>query len=190
MTPSSPRILFTGFKPFAGRPVNGSETVVKFLHSSASPFTVRTLILDVVWGEAERRGIAAIKSFGPDMVYCLGEGEAGVVKLETVGVNLRGGTDNAGASAGGEIEKGGPARRLSRFCCAMTYCQDYAFPVSISTDAGLYLCNNALYSFLGTDVRRVLFAHLPPQGTVPDKDYTGAIIPIVKDILRSNFPWI
>jgi pyrrolidone-carboxylate peptidase len=185
-----PKILFTAFRPFTGRAVNGSETIVKFLKTWKSPYTIKTIIMDVIWGEVERTGLAAIKAFCPDMVLALGEGEPGVVSIETAGLNLRSGTDNAGVAATGELEPGGPARRLSRFCCSMTDCQDYAFPVSISTDAGLYLCNNALYSFLGTDVRRVLFAHLPPQGKAPNKKYIGSTFPIVKDLLKSNFPWI
>lgn len=185
-----PKILFTGFKPFAGRPVNGSETIVNFLKTWKSSYTIKTAIMDVVWGEVERKGLAAITSFGPDMVLALGEGEPGIVAMETAAVNRRTGTDISGRDAGGEIEPDGPAKRLSRFCCFMTDCQDYAFPVSISTNAGLFLCNNALYSFLGMDVRRVLFAHLPPQGKAPNKKYIDSIFPIVKDLLKSNFPWI
>ena len=190
MTPRAPKILFTGFKPFAGRPVNGSETILKFLKTWKSAYKFKTVIMDVLWGEVERSGLAAIKSFGPDMVFALGEGEAGVVKLETVGANLRGGTDNAGATATGLIERNGPARRLARFCFSKTESREFAFPVSVSGDAGLHLCNNALYTFLGTNVRRVLFVHLPPQGSVKDKEYAGAILPIVKELLKSNFPWI
>ncbi|HUI91258.1 MAG TPA: hypothetical protein VLX68_03325 [Chitinivibrionales bacterium] len=190
MIPRPPKILFTAFKPFAGRPVNGSETIIKFLKTWKSPYKIKTVVMDVLWGEVERAGLAAVKSFGPDMVFAVGEGNGDFVKLETVGANLRGGADNAGETATGEIEQGGPSKRLSRFCCSMTDPREFAFPVSISADAGIYLCNNALYTFLGTKVRRVLFVHIPPQGSVKNEKYTGAILPIVKDLLKSNFPWI
>jgi pyroglutamyl-peptidase len=185
-----PKILFTAFKPFAGRAVNGSETIVKFLKTWKSPYNIKTVIMDVVWGEVERTGLAAIKAFDPDMVLALGEGEPGIISLETAGVNLRSGTDNAGVAANGEIEPGCPAKQLSRFGFSFKSNTSYKYPVIMSGDAGRFLCNNALYTFLGTDVRRVLFAHLPPQGKAPSKKYIDSTFPIVKDLLKSNFPWI
>jgi pyrrolidone-carboxylate peptidase len=183
-----PKILFTAFKPFAGRPVNGSETIVKFLKTWKSPYNITTAIMDVVWGEVERTGLAAIKAFVPDMVVALGEGEPGIVAIETSAVNRRTGVDNSGKNTDCEIEQGGPAKRLSRFGFSFKSNGGYKYPVVMSGDAGTYLCNNALYAFLASHAARVALLHVPPQGKTANHEYALAILPIVNDLLTANFP--
>jgi pyrrolidone-carboxylate peptidase len=185
-----PKILFTGFKSFAGRSVNGSETIVKILETLESPFIIQTLVMDVVWGQAEKTGLAAIESFGPDMVLTLGEGGPGIVAMETTAVNRRAGTDNSGRNADGEIEPGAPAKRLSRFGFSCKSNGSFKYPVIISGNAGAYICNNALYTFLCSPASRVVLLHIPPQGKTGSTEYTQAILPIINDLLKSNFPRI
>ncbi len=92
------RILLTGFAPFGGSKVNPSWEAVRRLRRARIPgVRVSVARLPVVWGEAERRLVAAIFRFRPDAVICVGQSAGRAwVSVETQAANRREGKDAKG----------------------------------------------------------------------------------------------
>ncbi len=173
--------------PFAGRDKNGSETLARYLAAQDLPYNVNLCILDVVWGAPGKELLPLVDNLQPDLIVGLGEGPGGFIGLETVGVNLRDGTDNNGEYIeSAPIEPGGPDQREARFDFQYTCSQEIFRPLMISRNAGRFLCNEHLYVCAGTDVPKVVFLHLPPQGDVADERYVTALAPTITWLIEQN----
>jgi pyroglutamyl-peptidase len=179
-------VLLTGFGPFAGRGVNGSQTVVESLdgHELGGVRIVVT-VLPVRWGEPERQLPPLVERWQPRLLLCLGEGRPGVVAVEGLGHNRAAHPDEAGVSAPADLGPG-PASRASRLRFDPAWFSDSSVPVVTSQDAGSYLCNATFYHALALPVDRVGFVHLPPQGATPDAAYQALCTPIIRRLIAEN----
>jgi len=69
-------ILITGFEPFAGRTVNGSETIASFLHGrQAGGEVMETQIVPVVWQDIELFCEKTIHESNATMILGFGEAD-------------------------------------------------------------------------------------------------------------------
>lgn len=168
-------ILVTGFTPFDGRPSNASWIAARLLTlGHRTPHVLHSLRIPVCWGEAARSIPAAIARWRPELVIAMGEGEKGVFRLETLARNARRPRlDNAGQHPPHDsIEPGGPDEvpGSAPFGFIEKTLADAGVPVRLSTDAGGFLCEEALFTLErcgagNPALRLVLFVHLPPFGT-------------------------
>ncbi|MDP1931078.1 MAG: hypothetical protein Q8L60_06460 [Gammaproteobacteria bacterium] len=169
------KILLTGFTPFDGREQNASWIAARALAATSFPgLELRAVLIPVCWGAPGRILDSTLAEWQPDGIISMGEGEAGVFRLETVARNTRRERpDNDGLCPEGErIETNGPeSRTASADCAGMERAlAAQGIPVKLSADAGAFLCEELLYTLEGLRVRNeflhtVLFVHLPPYGT-------------------------
>ncbi len=147
-------VLITGFGPFPGVECNASAHLVRELARTArtrlANATVRVAVLPVTWIEAPALLRDVMDEVEPDLVLQFGvSAEADGFILERVAVNAC----CASADASGcfpereDLLPGGQGRRIStlplvRIARAL---RRSALPVTISENAGRYLCNAALY---------------------------------------------
>jgi pyroglutamyl-peptidase len=166
-------ILVTGFEPYGGRQVNPSAEVAKALDgSTVDGFAVVGAILPVSRRGLHERLEALLSELRPAIVISLGlaPGEP-MIRLERFGLNLLDFdiADNEGARlADAPIEAdGGTAVRASLPLRAIERALlEAGIPVRLSSTAGTFLCNAALYSLMRTlDQRSPAplggFIHLP-----------------------------
>ncbi len=186
--PALPVILVTAYKAFAGRGVNGSETVATALDGQIiAGHRIATLVMPVRWGEPERSVPNAVAQRHPTMVLGLGEGYPGKVTVEFTARNKAEYPDEEKKLPPSvELLKDGPVTRAARFTFDAAWFTGSKIPVLRSDDAGAYLCNDCLYVGLGTEVPIVGFVHLPPQGDVTSEDYRALLVPIVTEIVTRN----
>ncbi len=135
---------------------------------------MQAVLIPVCWGAPRRVLSSTVSEWRPDCIIGMGEGEAGVFRLETVARNARlERPDNDGRCPQGEcIDKKGPASRNATADCArlQRVLAEQGIPVRLSDDAGAFLCEELLYTLEGLRkendfVHTVLFVHLPPFGT-------------------------
>jgi pyrrolidone-carboxylate peptidase len=175
-------IVVTGFAPFAGRGVNGSETIARRLDGAViAGATVSVRILPVRWGEPERI-LPALAAGRPRLLVGLGEGFPGRIAVEMVGRNRAGHPDEAGAPPPVRLGDG-PATRPARFAFDHGWCAGSPLPVVASDDAGAYLCNAWLWHACALDLPAVGFVHLPPQGDTPVDAYAAMVEPIIRALI-------
>jgi pyroglutamyl-peptidase len=178
------RVLLTAFGPFAGRGVNGSATVAKYLEDKGiAGAELRVVVIPVGWGEPEKTLPTTIADFHPDIVLGLGEGFPNAAAFERVAVNRSAGADENGRSPSGIIAPDGATSLPTRLACDPTWFDGLA-PLRLSDDAGTYLCNNLLYVALQQPVAKAGFLHLPPQGDVNDTEYAERWVPVVLRLLE------
>lgn len=178
-------VLVTAFGPFAGRGVNGSETVARGLDGRViGDARIAVRVLPVRWGEPERILPAAVAELRPVAIIGLGEGHPGACAFETVARNLARGADEAGTAAPARL--GDAAERERRTTLAIDRA---SFPVDmlrVSDDAGSYLCNALLWTALAQPVPRAGFVHLPPQGGESADAYRARIEPVILRVVEAN----
>lgn len=167
-----PRIIVSGFGPFAGRPVNASSMLAKAIVARNPKWNARAIEIPVLWGEPAK--VLAEVSTPPWGVWlAFGEGGPGSLAIETLAHNARGkGQDVEHQTAPKPvIHEGGPAelrlgidaealaRKLTRL----------GVTTRVSSSAGKYLCEEMLYTLLlaqqQLEHRGVIFIHIPPFGT-------------------------
>ncbi|MDO9319238.1 MAG: hypothetical protein Q7V56_13675 [Gammaproteobacteria bacterium] len=169
------RILLTGFEPFDGREHNASWIAVSALAQQHPPgVELRAALIPVCWGAPRRVLDPIIAEWQPHVIIGMGEGEAGVFRLETMANNTRRErADYDGRFPEGRvIDPHGPLCRTASADCS-TLCRELAercIPVRVSTDAGAFLCEELLYTLEGMRAAQetldtVLFVHVPPFGT-------------------------
>jgi pyroglutamyl-peptidase len=151
------RTLVTGFGPFQGVEVNPSETLAK---ASGVPH----VILDVTYAAAEGF-VQTLDSLSYDNLLMLGvASNRSQMSVELEAKNLRSGADVAGVSADGVIDLHGPqALKSTMWTHELVELLKLEFPheVSLSFDAGTYLCNYLYYKALQIlTIPRVGFLHL------------------------------
>lgn len=175
-TETTRRVLLTGFEPFDGREQNASWIAASTLTQQHFPnVELRTTLIPVCWGAPRRVLDPIVAEWQPHVIIGMGEGAAGVFRLETVANNARRErADNDGLfPGGGVIDPDGPSCRTASADCS-TLCSMLAergIPVRVSTDAGAFLCEELLYTLEGLRTTQdrldtVLFVHVPPFGTV------------------------
>jgi pyroglutamyl-peptidase len=170
----TPRLLLTGFEPFGAFAINPAwELARTFQGDTIEMVNVETAQLPVNWATAWPVLQAAIERVDPMWVLMLGLGSSRqVVTAETRGRNYTNPIrDNSDAlpPADDLIEPDGPAFRNSTIPAPLLVerMQEAGVPAEISTDAGGFLCNWALYKALGyaegrPGLRGVGFVHVPP----------------------------
>jgi pyroglutamyl-peptidase len=174
-------ILLTGFEPFAGQPQNGSWEAVKALDGrEMNGFVIRARQIRVVWGEPMKQLDAAIKELHPVAVFSFGEAGPDGFRIESRARNLRGNhKDNDGRLPPRDrIVPDGPDEYEALYPIRTLYKALYlrGYPVSVSNDAGQYLCEECFYSLrhlqMASDSFLVVqFLHVPPLGVqVPGRE--------------------
>jgi pyroglutamyl-peptidase len=166
------RLLVTGFDAFGGRAFNPSEAIVRGLAADPPAADVHALVLPTVYAEAASRVAAAVRTLRPDAMLMFGLAESSPgLRLERFALNSvdSAAADNAGACRPGQpVVPGGPAAYA-------TACDVHALAarlagavpeVSVSTNAGGYVCNTVYYAALHAIAEsglptRALFVHVP-----------------------------
>lgn len=169
----APRILLTGFEPFAQRTRNPSQrSVERLLRRPPRGVQVVGRILPVDAQRAVALLLEAVEEVRPQAVVCLGEAPGRTaICLERVAVNLLEFSipDNAGYQPQGEpVVPGGPAAYfatlpLREMQAAM---RSAGVPAILSLSAGAYLCNQVMYALLHHLAQQPVhvpggFIHLP-----------------------------
>lgn len=172
-----PVILLTGYEPFGKhRPPNSSWQGIKDLDGRLwTGYRLVAREMPVVWGAPLEYLPRWIDEYKPVAIFSFGMGMPGAFAIETVGTNYRARyPDNNGKKPSSRrIVAGAPdvfhasAQESRRMAELLTR---KGQTVRISTHAGHYLCEEALYSLeylkksrhLDT---RVQFCHVPPLGT-------------------------
>lgn len=166
------RLLVTGFDAFGGRAFNPAEAIVRRLAEAPPVSDFHALVLPTVYGEAARLALAAIEDRRPDLVVLFGLAESAAgLRLERFGLNSidAPAADNAGAARPGEpVIPGAPhafATPIDVHALAARLVPRVP-DVSVSTNAGGYVCNHLYCSVLhAIETRglatRALFVHVP-----------------------------
>ncbi len=170
-----PSILVTGFEPFGGDTVNGSWEAVRHLEGQRIAGR-RVLVrqLPVVWQRASKELEALIRRYHPEAVVAFGVAGAEPVRVEMVAKNVRDMIrDNAGnLPASRVIQPGAPSdlRTTLNSTLIVRRLQEAAIPVTLSEDAGGYLCNETFFNLMNftpsatSPLRYRGFIHVPPPG--------------------------
>lgn len=178
LSAEQPAIVVSGFEPFGGRDRNASWVLAEEL-AKAFPKEVRALQIPVVWG-APLKTLNATQPL-PQVWIAFGEGTP-EFEIEIVAHNQRGMyADNQRARPPTpDIVHGGAAvlkqqTQVADLAASLTRA---GFPTHVSQSAGLYLCEEMLYSLLHAQqqhpeaLRLVLFIHVPTleKSISPSKD--------------------
>lgn len=164
-----PRILVTGFAPFAGLAVNPSGEIVRALER-AGPAAADLVgrVLPVSFGAVPGLVRDLIAEHRPHAVLGLGVAiGAPVIRVETTALNRAGSrvADADGALADGVLEPDGAAARTATYPAeaVLRAIRRAGVPAALSHHAGTHLCNLALYHCLGAlDARAPCgFLHVP-----------------------------
>jgi pyroglutamyl-peptidase len=170
--------LVTGFEPYGGRALNPSAKVALGLDGAEiGGLRVVGRVWPVTFAGLMQRLEAALDEARPALVIALGlcPGEP-MIRLERFAVNL---ADFEIADNAGERLKDAPIARDGATARAATLplraieraLLDAGIPTRLSSTAGTYLCNAALYALLGAIERRgwripcgfIHLPHLPEQ---------------------------
>ena len=164
------KLLITGFDPFGGSDRNPAREAVMALPSVIGDYEVTPLEIPTVFGLAAETVLRTADALCPDVILCVGQaaGRAAITP-EVVGINLRNASipDNAGNQPQhAPVVEGGPAAYFSTLPVRemVTAVQVAGLPCSLSYSAGVFVCNDLLYTLLhhysetGT---RVGFIHIP-----------------------------
>lgn len=174
--------LVTAFGPFPGVPWNPSEAVLSRLPAGIGGASLVLQPLPTEYAAAGAILERVIATFEPDICLCLGVGSRREFRLESAARNH--GTvsdpDNAGAVWTGPVAAGGPPRYESGLPldALERVLRDRGHEVSVSDDAGGYLCNFVFYrvSHLVAAAglpARCGFLHLPAP--VPEPERTSQV---------------
>ena len=181
------KLLITGFEPFDGEKINPSWEAVERLRIEINGYELIKLRIPVVFGEAAAKVIKAADEIRPDVILCIGQaGGRGAITPELVGINLRNASipDNSGYQPKDEtiVEDGEcayfstlPVRRIAEAI------NDAGIPSHVSYSAGVYVCNDVLYTLLArykNTETRIGFIHIPycaEQNKVPAMDMNDIV---------------
>lgn len=152
-------VLLTGFEPFGGSATNPSQKLVERLAGrTIAGARVHAAVLPVVGGTGAGSAWAALAAelerCRPDAAIAFGEAHTrGAVSLERLAINLRDDRipDNAGVQlCDSPIVPGGPDALLATLPLRAMHSAvaQAGLPVELSTTAGTFLCNEAMYRLL------------------------------------------
>ena len=164
------KLLITGFDPFGKDSINPSWEAVKRLPDAIGDCELVKLRLPVIFGEAAETVLQKAAEVCPEAILCVGQaGGRKAVTPEVVGINLRETSlpDNAGKTPRNQpVVAGGPAAYFSTIPVReiMEAVKKEGISCALSYSAGVYVCNDLLYTLLhhceGTAVRAG-FIHVP-----------------------------
>lgn len=182
------KLLVTAFGPFGGRSQNASSLALAGLKQRQPWINTRILPVDSV--VAPLRINQALRELEPDAVILLGEaGNSDTIRLETIAWNE---LDFRIPDIAGRQPRGHPVHDSAPWSLRSTLPFDEIHPellnqghaVSLSEDAGRYLCNQVLFhclwriSKLGLSTRAG-FIHLPLETEYPTKQAAEALASVV-----------
>jgi pyroglutamyl-peptidase len=168
---AAPRILITGFEPFAGAKLNSSEVVLHWLEGQDLE-GVTFSVLPVEYDRSVEHIILLIEDVDPKIVIALGQAEGrATVSFERVAVNLDDAriADNAGEVRRDQlIDANGEAAFMATLPvkAVVEALSASGHPVEESLSAGAFVCNHLFYSVMNhlrdSKSRRWFdFVHLP-----------------------------
>jgi pyroglutamyl-peptidase len=147
-----PRVLLTGFEPFAGDPINPSARIVEALAGAdVAGARIEGRVLPCVFGQAIVAAIRAIEQTSPVLVLALGQagGRTGIT-VERVAINVDDARipDNAGVQPIDQpIVADGPAAYFSTLPikAMVDALREREIAASVSQTAGTFVCNHVFY---------------------------------------------
>ena len=164
------KLLITGFDPFGGADRNPAREAVLALPSVIGDYEIIPLEIPTVFGKAAETVLRAAQELCPDAILCIGQAAGrATITPEVVGINLRNASipDNAGNQPQHTpVVEGAPAAYFSTLPVRemVAAIQGAGLPSSLSYSAGVFVCNDLLYTLLhhynGTSTR-VGFIHIP-----------------------------
>jgi pyroglutamyl-peptidase len=169
--PNGVTILVTGFGPFGGLRANPSALIVEHLARTA-PAHMLCEVLRTEFAAAEQRVRELLREHRPSALIALGvAASASDVRLERQAANLDDARqpDNAGHQpTGTPIVAGGRDALFATLPIQEMFAgvRELGVPVSISDDAGRFVCNHVMYAALDEINRSGLptrcgFIHVP-----------------------------
>jgi pyroglutamyl-peptidase len=175
----APVILLTGFQPFGpGRPANPSWEGIKDLDGREwRGYRLACREMPVDWGAPMVHLSKWIDALKPVAVFSFGQGGADAFAIETRARNERGGgADNRGQLAKNPLIAGDGPEEFAATIDSKALAAELkraGYPTRISTNAGQYLCEEALYTLEYLRAKRdfagsVMFCHVPPLGAALD----------------------
>ena len=168
------RVLITAFEPFGGEKINPAMQILESLMAPKGMIADK-MALPVVFGLAEEKAIARIRSHPANAVVMLGQaGGRSAITVERIAVNLDDASipDNAGNQPFEKpIREGGSDAYFSTLPVRDMVNRIQAAGVrgAISLSAGTFVCNHLMYSVLdylnGSNVRAgfIYVPYLPQQ---------------------------
>ena len=199
-----PVVLLTGFGPFPGVAENVTGRLVPELAREARLLfpghRFETDVLATEWQTAPQRLTVVLSELKPELALLFGVAkDARGFRIETEAVNsCRAAPDAAGLPPLAPVLVHGAANAYSTTLptdAIVRRLRSLGLPVSISNDAGGYLCNAALYHALHTNRSaghscRVGFIHIPDDLSKPPLTFAdvvaGALEIIRVSLLNAN----
>ncbi|MFT7463224.1 MAG: pyroglutamyl-peptidase [Pseudohongiellaceae bacterium] len=149
------RVLLTGFEPFGGEPINPSWELVRTVAAEAPPHDDLLLFSACLPVDQARYRAAlaqAVEQHRPHVVLAIGQATGRpTIQLERVAHNrleYKGAMDNGGHVIDGRTLHGDAAETLDANLPLAALCaqlQSGGHGVTVSADAGRYLCNAVLF---------------------------------------------
>lgn len=184
------KLLLTAFNAFGSLTVNPSQGIVEdyvLRHSLSEACEIRGEVLETAYGLAEKRIVALLDQFRPDVLLMFGVAQkrAGV-SIERWAKNWDAVTipDNAGEIRVGQpILASGPAEYSVTIPAEglVEALRSESIPAEVSDDAGAFVCNHTLYAALHHlqkfgGVTKCGFVHIPlPVELQSSGDVSGGV---------------
>lgn len=190
------RILLTGFLPFGGETINPAQEIVETIKIDRSDVELHKAILPVSFLQSKKILEELLTEIKPDAVLSLGQsGGCSEIKIERFSINLN---DTCKPDNDGDI----PFERKIYADGANAYfasipvkkivsnIRENGIPSILSNSAGLYVCNNVMYTALHFIESHKLsskagFIHvpfLPQQAVTKDKKPSMNLCDMVKAV--------
>ena len=154
------KFLLTGFEPFGGETMNPAYEAVKQLPDTIESaegeieIVIAKREIPVVFDEAARKVLEAIREEEPDVIVCVGQagGRKGITP-EKVAINLQDARipDNNGFQPDDRpIREDGPAAWFTDLPvkAMVEAMKAEGIPAAVSYSAGTYVCNDVMYQLL------------------------------------------
>ena len=189
-----PVVLVTGFGPFPGAPTNPTLDMLRRLEgdgvAGADLVVAQLPVTFAGVRPALRQAAAACR---PDAVLLLGLARSRTtLDVETLARNRVGATttDTEGAMPAGALDADAPDIRLATWPAAASLAalRSAGHPARLSSDAGDYVCNAALFHALGDRLASCVgFLHVPPtRSTGPDAETLANAARVIVGLLASE----
>ena len=173
--------LITAFKPFSGRPINGSQTLLNHLKCDQRFGFIEFHSLEVSWDSFDGL-FESIQKRKLKGIIGLGEGRSENIRIKKLGRNYADGKDERSVIKNEEKTiKHGADILKSRISLPN------GLDIEESKNAGVFLCNYELFHInsLWLDVSG--FIHLPQQKEIEEKDYLNTVKDPIAKITLYNF---
>lgn len=190
------KILLTGFEPFGAETINPAQEIVKSINLEMSDVEIHKAILPVSFLQSKKAIEDLMTEIQPDAVISLGQsGGCSEIKIERFAINLNDTLkpDNDGDTpCDRKIYEDGanayfatlPMKKI------VSKIRDNGIPSVLSNSAGLYVCNNVMYSVLhyieshkmNTKAGFIHVPFLPQQAVNKDKKPSMHLNDMVKGV--------